>query len=157
MIQINRLRIHPPPAPQINLRADIDQEDHNDRYVHREESLGRRRLAQRPHGEVELGDEQDDAPSEPPPGAPGPGPGRPGEFLGVAALHAPGAPHADVRQADHAPAEKGEEGGEGGEPAEDFGARVVHVDVGEGAADEERGDERVPGAAHGVGFLHELQ
>ena len=66
-------------------------------------------LAQRPHGEVELGDDQDDAPGQAPVGAPGPGPGLPGEVVDGAALDFPGVAHADVGEADHAPAEESEE------------------------------------------------
>lgn len=79
-------------------------------------------LAQRPHGKVEFRDDQDDAPGQAPVGAPRPGPGFPGELVCGAALDFPRVAHADVGEADHAPAEEGEEGGEVGEPAKDFGA-----------------------------------
>ena len=62
-------------------------------------------LAQRPDGEVEFRDDQDDAPGQAPVGAPGPGPGLPGQVVDGAALDFPGVAHADVGEADHAPAE----------------------------------------------------
>lgn len=49
-----------------------------------------------------------------------------------------------------------EERGQVAEPAEDFGAGVVDVEVGEGAANGEGGDERKPGTAGGVGFQEKL-
>lgn len=121
-IQINRRSIYPLPIPVIDLRADIQDQHRDDRAIYREKVLHRRLLAQRPYREVELRDDQDDAPRQPPPGSPGPSPRSPGEFVGGAALQFPGVAHPDVREADHAPAEEGEEGGEVGEPAEDFGA-----------------------------------
>ena len=106
----------------INLRANIQSQHRDNRAVHRKEVLGRRLLAQRPDGQVEFRDDQDDAPGQAPVGAPWPGPGLPGQLVDGAALDFPCVPHADVGEADHAPAEEGEEGGEVGEPAEDFGA-----------------------------------
>ena len=108
-IKINSLRIHPLTIPIINLRANIQNQHSHNGTIHREEVFRRGLLAQRPHGEVELGDDQDDAPGQAPVGAPGPGPGFPGQIVDGAALDFPGVAHADVGEADHAPAKKSEE------------------------------------------------
>jgi hypothetical protein len=121
-IQINRRSIHPLPIPVVDLRPNVQNQHRNNRAVHREKVLSRNFLAQRPHGKVEFGDDEDNAPRQAPVGAPGPGPGFPGEVVHGAALDFPRVAHADVGEADHAPAEEREEGGEVGEPAEDFGA-----------------------------------
>ena len=113
-IEINLRSIDPSSVPVVNLCSNVDNDDSNDRDIHREEALrrvGLTQAAQGPDGEIELGDDEDDTPEEAPVGAPWPGPRFPGQFGGVAALDFPGVAHADVREADHAPAEEGEEGG----------------------------------------------
>lgn len=61
-----------------------------------------------------------------------------------------------MREADGAPSEEGEEGGQVREPGEDGRTLVVHVEVGQAAADDERDDESGDGATGFVGFAEDL-
>jgi hypothetical protein len=61
-----------------------------------------------------------------------------------------------MRQADHAPAEESEEGSEVGEPGKDLGAAVVHVQIGQAAADDEGEGQTGDGTADFVCFAEEL-
>lgn len=140
---------------QPRAQPDDDAGDHGDEVG--EEVLGARGLVERPDAEVELDDDEHAAPGEPPPRGDGEGPGAPRQLVDGAALHAPGVAHADVREADHGPAEEGDERGEVREPGEDGRARLGHVHEGEAAADDERRGEGVPGAADPVGLAHLLE
>ena len=149
-VEVDLGRIHPPRTAVVHPRPEIDHHDDDDGHVVRKEGLGRGRRPQRPDGQVELDDDQDDAPRKTPPGGPRPRPRFPRKLLRRAALDPPRVPEADVREADHAPAEEGEEGGEVAEPAEDGDARVRDVQVGEAAADDEDEEQAVPGPARAV-------
>lgn len=156
-VQIDHARIHPTRAAVVDPGGEIYRHDSHDADVVGKEVLRAGLLAKRPDAEIEFHADQDDAPAQSPPRAPRPRPRPPGEIGRRATLDLPGVAHADVGQADHAPAEQGQQGGEVREPGEDVDTSLIDVEVGETATDDESRDKAKPGTTHSVGFAKELQ
>lgn len=159
-IKINSLGVNPPARALgqavVETGTQPDDDTSRDRDEVGKESLGAGAGAQRPDTEVELCDHKDKAPGHTPPRGNGEGPGLPGQFVHGAALDLPGVAHADVGEADHAPAEEGDERGEIGEPGEDGRTGGVDVKESEATANDEGWDESPPRTTSLVGCLHLL-
>lgn len=159
-VQVDGARVDPPPRlfPQVKVQTstqpDDDTRDDGNKVGEKVLRIGR--SIQRPHAEVELSNDQQHAPNQTPPRSHGERPRLPGELVDRAALDLPRVAHADVREADHAPAEQRDERGQVGEPGEDGRAGFVDVEEGETTANDEGRDEAPPGTANTVGFLHLL-
>lgn len=136
--------------------SDVDNNNRHHADIVGEEGFRRRVPFQRPHTQVELDDDEQDAPEETPPGADGVSPGLPRQLRGRPALDLPGVSHAEMRRADHAPAEESKERGEVGEPAEDGGTAVADVQVGQATADDQGEDQTGPGTTGFVCMAKEL-
>lgn len=156
LIQINVSRIIQQWPLVVDHGSDVDDDNRHHADIVGEEGFRVRRPAHRPHAEIKLDDDEQDTPEETPPGADGVSPGPPRQLRGVPALHLPRVAHAEMRRADHAPAEEGEQGGEVGEPAEDGGAAVADVEVGQAAADDQGEDQAGPGTTDFVCVAKEL-
>ena len=156
LIQINGAAIDPAPATEINLGTNVQHNNGRDRDIGRKEVLGSGLSSKRPDGEIELGNDQENAPEQSPPCRPWIGPRLPGELLTRTTLDQPGAAHSNVREADHTPSEQGEERRQVGEPSEHSLPGIGHIQVRQASSDEQGRDQGIPRTACTVCLLHNL-
>lgn len=109
-IKIDSPRVNPPPRSLrqavVETSTQPDDNTGGDGNKVGEERLGARGVTQGPNTEVELSHHENEAPSQTPPCGDGEGPRLPGQLVDAAALNLPCVAHADVGEADHAPAEQ---------------------------------------------------